>query len=104
VTNARFAPLYGLPVGLLPFDDARSTTQILALVTSGNSQWAARSGGLPSGVGVVASAARLHSTRSAAPPSLARRQHPTEADKMIELGIPSSQSFLLNRVMKLLKY
>jgi hypothetical protein len=36
VTNARFASLHGLPVALLPFDDARSTTQIRALVTSGN--------------------------------------------------------------------
>ena len=27
VTNARFASLHGLPVALLPFDDARSTTQ-----------------------------------------------------------------------------
>ena len=34
VTNARFASLHGLPVALLPFDDARSTTQIRALVTS----------------------------------------------------------------------
>jgi hypothetical protein len=36
VTNARFAPLHGLPVALLPFDDARSTPQIRALVTDGN--------------------------------------------------------------------
>lgn len=35
VTNARFAALLGLPVALLPFDDARSTTQIRALVTRG---------------------------------------------------------------------
>jgi len=35
VTNARFAPLHGLPVALFPFDDARFTTQIRALVTSG---------------------------------------------------------------------
>ena len=34
VTNARFASLHGLPVALLPFDDARSTPQIRALVTS----------------------------------------------------------------------
>ncbi|MEI6194426.1 MAG: hypothetical protein WCS42_08850 [Verrucomicrobiota bacterium] len=34
VTNARFAPLHGLPVALFPFDDARCTTQIRALVTS----------------------------------------------------------------------
>jgi hypothetical protein len=50
VTNARFASLHGLPVALLPFDDARSTTQIRALVTSGNCIGRS-SGGLPSAVG-----------------------------------------------------
>ena len=50
MTNARFASLHGLPVALLPFDDARSTTQIRALVTSGNCIGRS-SGGLPSAVG-----------------------------------------------------
>ncbi|HEV2328389.1 MAG TPA: hypothetical protein VGY56_06330, partial [Verrucomicrobiae bacterium] len=34
MTNARFASFHGLPVAPLPFDDARSTPQIRALVTS----------------------------------------------------------------------
>jgi hypothetical protein len=38
VTNARFASLHGLSVALLSFDDARFTTQICALVTSGHPQ------------------------------------------------------------------
>jgi hypothetical protein len=47
VTNARFTSLHGLPVALLPFDDARSTTQIRTLVTSDNCIGRS-SGGLPS--------------------------------------------------------
>lgn len=48
VTNARFAALHGLPVALWPFDDARSTTQIRALVTSGHLPECRNCGGLPS--------------------------------------------------------
>jgi hypothetical protein len=36
VTNARFAAFHGLPVVRMPYDDARSTSQIRALVTSGH--------------------------------------------------------------------
>jgi hypothetical protein len=45
VTSARFASLHGLPVALLPFDDAHSTPQIRALVTSGHPQCAAGAAG-----------------------------------------------------------
>jgi hypothetical protein len=45
VTNARFASFHGLPAALLPFDDARSTSQIRALVTSGHPPSAAKAAG-----------------------------------------------------------
>ena len=48
MTNARFASPRGLPVALLPFDDARSTAQFRALVTSAHPQCATIIGGLPS--------------------------------------------------------
>ncbi|MGB7768749.1 MAG: hypothetical protein WBN22_07830 [Verrucomicrobiia bacterium] len=35
MTSVRFASLHGLSVALFPFDDARSASQIRALVTSG---------------------------------------------------------------------
>ena len=81
MTDARVAPLHGLSVTLLPFDDARSTTQIRALVTSGHSPDGRNCGGLPSGVGGVAPATRLHLTsfRPLRLP-LARRQRHTETN------------------------
>jgi hypothetical protein len=47
VINAQFAAFHGLTVALLPFDDARPTTQIRALVTSGT-LGSRKGGGLPS--------------------------------------------------------
>jgi hypothetical protein len=45
VTTAQFAPLHGPPVALFPFDDAHSTTQIHALVTSKHLRNAASAAG-----------------------------------------------------------
>jgi len=80
VTNARFAALHGLPVALLPCDDARSAPQTRALVTSGILHAQRKIRGAP--VGNLPSALRLRGfTQFVSPPSppLARRQIPTEA-------------------------
>jgi len=68
VTNARFAALHRLPVARLPLDDARSTPQNRALVTSGNGLAASAAGfRLRLGGGV---ALRLRSSRLSACASL----------------------------------
>ena len=84
MTNAPFAPLHGLPVALLPFDDARSTAQ-----TARSSRAALKAhricGGLPSAArrrrcvpAPFPPSLRLHSTSSAS-----RSQ--TEAEDQIPL-------------------
>jgi hypothetical protein len=68
VTNARFASLHGLSLALLPFEDARATPQIRALVTSGIC-FDRRRGKLPSAARRQAVALRLRFAKRSSPPA-----------------------------------